>query len=440
MTYEETLDYLFNRLQSFHNDGATAYKPGLEKALRLSRAFGNPHERIRTIHVGGTNGKGSVSHSLASVLMAKGLKVGLYTSPHLVDYTERIRIDGQPISRKEVTDFVERFRTMNLTETAPSFFELTTIMAFDHFARHGVDVAVIEVGLGGRLDTTNIITPLLSVITNISYDHTALLGDTLGAIAGEKAGIIKAGIPAVIGRRHPETDAVFAVQDNVIFAPDTPMFTSCKHTSDSITYLSTPWGDIDSDLTGDCQPENMQTILTALKTLSDNGVYTFGADEVRTGLSAVCRRTGLMGRWMKLGDNPSVIADTAHNVDGWRLISRRLNEHNPDTLHVVIGFVSDKDYRKILTALPKDANYYFVRPSVNRAASSTDIAEEARAVGLRGNSYPSVAAGYADAIKAAASQRDAMVYVGGSTFVVADLLAEKLSGYQVVKKSGCRCR
>ncbi|MCH5220449.1 MAG: bifunctional folylpolyglutamate synthase/dihydrofolate synthase [Muribaculaceae bacterium] len=445
MTYDETLNYLFTRLQSFHNCGAAAYKPGLEKAFRLSEAFGNPHTRFKSIHVGGTNGKGSVSHSLASVLMEAGLKVGLYTSPHLVDFTERIRINGKPIGHGEVIRFVERFKQMGMEESDPSFFELTTIMAFDWFARKNVDVAVIEVGLGGRLDTTNIITPLLSVITNISYDHTALLGNTLQAIATEKAGIIKPGVPAVIGRRHPETDHVFtSCSTQVIFAEDIPLYDAFMVNEHTVTYNSSPWGNIESCLTGDCQQENMQTILTALNVLEKSAGFQLSAEAVLQGLRNVCRNTGLMGRWMTVSDNPRVICDTGHNPDAWKFLSQRLNRYNPQQLYLVLGFVNDKDYGTILDMLPRDAHYYFVQPSVNRAASSVTVKHTAKSLGFEGEAFPSVMEGYNAAIDDARSNmcfvepshqarskdtsrldetRNPVVFVGGSTFVVADLIA-----------------
>lgn len=421
MNYDETLDFLFNRLQSFHNDGAKAYKPGLERAYRLSEAFGNPHTAFPSIHIGGTNGKGSTAHSIASVLMEAGLKVGLYTSPHLVDFSERIRIDGQPIPEEAVTDFVSRYLDLGDSGLDPSFFELTTIMAFDHFARNNIDIAVIEVGLGGRLDTTNIITPLLSVITNISYDHVALLGNTLTEIATEKAGIIKRGVPAVIGRRHPDTDAVFAEKgDNVVFAADRPLFHRSELTGNTIKYYDTPWGDVESYLTGSCQPENMQTILTALTVLDRNGVARFTPDTVRCGLKNVCANTSLMGRWMKISDSPTVIADTGHNVDAWQFIAPRLAQYDPDKLFIVIGFVNDKDFSTILSLLPKNAHYFFVQPSVNRAACAEAVATQAEKNGLSGNVYPTVGEGYKAALKSAT--RNSVIYVGGSTFVVADLL------------------
>lgn len=424
MEYKQTLDFLFNRLQSFHNKGATAYKPGLEKALKLSESFGNPHEKFKAIHVGGTNGKGSTAHSLASVLMASGMKVGLYTSPHLVDFAERIRINGAKIAHSDVTDFVERFLAMDLSALEPSFFELTTIMAFDFFARNNVDIAVIEVGLGGRLDTTNIINPIFSVITNVSYDHTELLGKTLPEIAREKAGIIKPGVPAVIGRRNDETDGVFAFAGHeVVFAPDKPLFVSAKPSGDVMTYFGTPWGDVGSCLTGDCQIENMQTILTSLKVLQDAYNMNFDDKDVIKGLRNVCADTGLMGRWMKLSERPLVIADTGHNVDGWHFISQRLKGYNGSRLHIVLGFVKDKDYNAILKMLPTDASYYFVQPSVERGASSNDLAAKAFETGLKGEAYVTVSDGFKAALFQARQEENAIVFVGGSTFVVADLLA-----------------
>lgn len=428
MTYDETLDFLFNRLQSFHNVGATAYKPGLEKAFSLSEIFGNPHKSFRSIHIGGTNGKGSTAHSIASVLMSAGLKVGLYTSPHLVDFRERIKVNGKMIPKKEVIDFVEEFRNMGNDKYDPSFFELTTILAFQYFARQKVDIAVIEVGLGGRLDTTNIIRPELSVITNISFDHTALLGDTLEKIATEKAGIIKSGVPVVIGRRHPETDKVFLKKSDceIIFAPDNTLFNGISQREDEnlFTYHSTPWGDVSSSLTGACQPENMATILNALLLLEKNGVCRLNHDIVDEGLRNVCSQTGLMGRWMKISDSPRVITDTAHNVDGWHNIIEKLKAHNPESLHFLLGFVNDKDFTSILKMLPSEATFYFVQASVQRAVPADTLAEKAKQLGLRGKWYTNVVNGYGDALKHAEGQPDSTVFVGGSTFVVADLLTE----------------
>lgn len=428
MDYNETLNFLFNRLQSFHNLGATAYKPGLETAYALSAAFGNPHIGLPTVHVGGTNGKGSTSHSIASVLQAAGLNVGLYTSPHLIDFRERIRVNGTPISEDEVTDFVDRYLALSLPDSvSPSFFELTTIMAFEHFRRNNVDIAVIEVGLGGRLDTTNIISPIISAITNISFDHTALLGNTLTAIAREKAGIIKPGVPAIIGRHNDETDSVFiekaaAVDAPLIIAPDRPLYKSFTVTPEAIIYNATPWGDVRSELTGDCQPENAAVVFNVLHRLEQNGLIKLDHNTVDTGLYNICRTTGLMGRWMKLSETPRVIVDTAHNVDGWRLMSQRLASHLPLPLYMVIGFVGDKDIDGVLKLMPRDAHFFFVSPSVARGADADKVSVRANQLGLHGRAYDSVVDGYKAAVRAAEGQDDALVFIGGSTFVVADLL------------------
>lgn len=423
MTYEQTLYFLFNRVQSFHNVGATAYKPGLEKALRLSEKFGNPHTKFKTIHVGGTNGKGSTSHSLASVLSAAGLKTGLFTSPHLVDFSERIRIDGKPIDPLSVQSFVETFLQQGLENLDPSFFELTTIMAFDYFARNNVDVAVIEVGLGGRLDTTNIINPELSVITNISYDHTALLGNSLAEIAMEKAGIIKPGVPAVIGRRNEETDPIFSQKgENVIFAEDNPLYSEAILKEDSVTYFATTWGDVNSDLTGECQSENMQTILTALNIIREKNLFPIDDQAVKVGLANVCARTGLTGRWTKFSDSPETILDTAHNVDGWKYIVSRLKNLSHKDLIFVLGFVNDKDYGKILSMLPRDASYIFVKPSVNRGEDPQKISDLATKFGIRGQILDNVEKGYQRALQIAAEKSAPFIYVGGSNFVIADFL------------------
>lgn len=426
MNYEQTLDYLFNRFQSFHNEGAKAYKPGLEKAYRLSEAFGNPHKDIRCIHIGGTNGKGSTAHSIASVMMAAGLKTGLYTSPHLVDFTERIRIDGKPIPQNEVVDFVRQFTGKNLQDLDPSFFELTTIMAFEYFAREKVDIAIIEVGLGGLLDTTNIITPELSVITNVSFDHTSLLGKTLPEIAGQKAGIIKPGVPVVIGRRNPLTDSVFTEKSDLVkFADDNPGYVSYEQSEDHIIYRGTLWGDIRSCLTGDCQPENMATILNALEVLQARGVVHLTPETVAKGLRDVCATTGLTGRWTKLSENPEIIIDTAHNPDGWKFIASKLAKKNPEKIFFVIGFASDKDFGEILSGLPREARYFFVTPSVKRAAPAEKVAETAARYGIFGKAFPSVATGFEAAYNEALSEIDSTVFVGGSNFVVADFLKEE---------------
>lgn len=420
MTYKDTVNYLFNQLPVFQNEGAGAYKPGLATAYTLSRAFGNPHTAFRSVHVGGTNGKGSTSHTIASVLMAAGYKVGLFTSPHLFDFRERIRVDGEMIPEDAVVDFVARYRSMGL-DVSPSFFELTTIMAFEWFRTAGVDIAVIEVGLGGRLDTTNIITPMLSVITNVSLDHMAQLGNTEPQIAGEKAGIIKPGIPVVIGEAQGEVREVFSstadrLEAPVIFAEDSPY--DYRISDGKYEYRLHPDGDeyVKSDLTGIYQPKNMNTVLHALRLLP-------GIDDeaIAEGMADVQLRTGLMGRWTELShDGPKVLCDTGHNIGAWRYLAPKLTamaEHSP--LRMVIGFVSDKDVTPIFDILPKEAEYYFVTPSVKRARPSADLLSLAATHGLKARAFDTVRQGY-DAALADSSSSDT-IFVGGSNYVISDL-------------------
>lgn len=423
MNYQETIDFLFSRLAMYQAQGPSAYKPGLDTTRTLDRAFGSPSEKIRTIHVAGTNGKGSVSHSLAAILQSAGLKTGLYTSPHLLDFRERIRIDGKMIPEDEVIEFVERYRSSEeLTRLRPSFFELTTIMAFDWMAREGVDVAVIETGLGGRLDSTNIITPLLSVITNISLDHIAMLGSTLPEIATEKAGIIKPGVPVVIGEaRLPEVRRVFVAKaaecgSPICFASDALPFSRYEIEPDCIIYHNTPYGTVTCDLAGSYQPANMATVLTAA------GLLPVGQETVRSGLGRVTSLTGLTGRWMKVSEHPSVICDTGHNIGGWEYLAPRLASIAGHK-EIVLGFVNDKEISAVLrlaAAIP-DATFRFTQASVARALPCGDLAARAACAGIAGVPYATVAEAYRAAL-AAASPSDT-VFVGGSTFVVADLLA-----------------
>lgn len=421
MTYQETIDFLFSQLAMYQAVGPSAYKPGLDTTVALDSLFGSPSKKIPAIHVAGTNGKGSTSHSLAAVLQSAGLKTGLYTSPHLLDFRERIRINGRMIPEDEVVRFVERYRQTG-TSLKPSFFELSTIMAFDWMARSGVDVAVIETGLGGRLDSTNIITPLLSVITNISLDHMAMLGDTPEAIAAEKAGIIKDGVPVVVGEAHDhgvrevfEHRAVLTGSP-IEFASDTVMFSHYSDDGRGISYYDTPYGDIRCDLSGSFQPANMNTVLHALRHLP------VGPDAVRAGLSSVASLTGLMGRWMTVSEHPTVICDTGHNIGAWEYLAPRI-ALVAGPKQIVLGFVNDKDTSPVLklaAAIP-DATFYFTRASVARALPAEELASRAGSEGIAGHVCPSVA----DAFKAAtaAAGEDGFVYVGGSTFVVADLLA-----------------
>lgn len=423
MTYEDTIDYLYNSTPMFQNIGAGAYKPGLENVLKISEMYGNPHEGLKCIHVGGTNGKGSTAHTIAAILQSAGYKTGLFTSPHLTDFRERIRINGEMISRDEVREFVESFIKANSGQTTPSFFELTTIMAFEHFKRHDVDVAVIEVGLGGRLDCTNIISPDLSIITNISLDHTSLLGNTPEAIAREKAGIIKAGVPAVIGESEGAVRKVFqdkadAVGAPICYADDMTLYESCRREDGKIVYESTDYGEVRGELTGDCQSKNAATILAALRILKNSG-YKISDEDVRKGFGNVCEMTGLTGRWMTVGHEPTVICDTGHNTGGWKYLSECLERYG-EKLHAVIGFVNDKDVSGILKMLPRKAHYHFVQASVRRALEAEALATEAGKCGLKGTVSKTVAEGYEIALSRAA--KGDVIFVGGSTFVVADFL------------------
>lgn len=421
--YDEALEWLYTQLPMFQRVGAPAYKPGLDTSRMLDDAVGNPHRRYRTIHVAGTNGKGSTAHTIAAVLQAAGYKVGLYTSPHLVDFRERIRVDGVMVPREYVAGFVRRFRAMELG-CKPSFFELTMTMAFEYFASCGVDVAVIEVGMGGRLDSTNIITPDMCVITNISFDHTAFLGDTLAAIAAEKAGIIKPSIPVVIGEAQGEVRRVFADKAlaegaPVVFAEDAGAYASAVRSADGgWIYSGTEFGTVAGALGGECQPRNAATILAALSQLRRQG-WRITDEAVARGFAEVCRMTGLCGRWMTIGREPLVICDTGHNTGGWEYISRQLAGFG-GRKRMVIGFVSDKDISHILDMMPRDADYYFTQASIARALPAGDLAAMARDKGLSGVVVPTVAEAYKKALGDVAEGE--MVFVGGSTFVVADLL------------------
>ena len=429
MTYQETLDFLYSQVPMFQNQGAGAYKPGLDTTLALARHWGNPHKRIsKCIHIGGTNGKGSTAHTIAAILQSAGYRTALYTSPHLLDFRERIRIDGKPIEKDFVVDFVaEYLRNPELTQLAPTFFELTTIMALKYFADADVDVAVIEVGLGGRLDCTNIITPCLSIITNISLDHTALLGHTEPEIAHEKAGIIKAGIPVVIGRAQGEVKDVFnstaeAKEAPIYFASECDSYSNAQHSGRFIEYSDTEFGTVKGELTGACQKENAATILTALSILKNN-FKRIDSDAACRGFASVCSLTGLAGRWMEVASDPvRVICDTGHNIGGWQHLGPSLCElAQNQALHMVIGFVNDKDIASIMELLPKNATYYFASPSVKRGRPSTDTQAEAIRHGLNGAAFETVKEGYEAAIKAATP--GSTVFVGGSTFIVADFLA-----------------
>lgn len=423
MNYEETINYLYNSTPVFEKVGAGAYKEGLSNTHLLDKHFNHPHRKYKTIHIAGTNGKGSCSHTIAAILQAAGYKVGLYTSPHLVDFRERIRINGQPVSEDYVIHFVESEKPF-FEPLHPSFFELTTAMAFKYFADEAVDVAVIEVGLGGRLDCTNIINPDLCIITNISFDHTQFLGNTLAAIAGEKAGIIKKDTPVVIGETVPETKQVFEQKTKemnapVIFAEEERLLHTYKEEDGHLVYQTRFYPHLKGELTGNCQIYNTNTILSAVRQLVSLG-YNIPDTAVYEGFMHVCELTGLQGRWQTLRHDPLVICDTGHNVGGFEYISRQLRSVKCNHLRIVIGMVDDKDYTEVLSMLPVNAVYYFTQASVKRAVPVEIFYATAQKEGLEGTCYPSVMDAYQTALSEA--DKDDFIFVGGSSYIVSDLL------------------
>ncbi|MGN8070768.1 bifunctional folylpolyglutamate synthase/dihydrofolate synthase [Mucilaginibacter sp. 22184] len=436
MNYNETIQYLYTQLPMFTRDGASAFKKDLTNTIELCKRLGDPQHQFKSVHIAGTNGKGSTSHMLAAILQIAGYKTGLYTSPHLKDFRERIRINGQMISEQTVIDFVATRRT-DFEEIAPSFFEMTVALAFDVFAKEKVDIAIVEVGLGGRLDSTNIITPLLSVITNIGWDHMNMLGDTLQLIAGEKAGIIKPGIPVVISETQPETAQVFIDKAN---QEDSP-----------ITFASEVWRESESpevgksespilltievrhsllathyqpltmslDLTGTYQLKNIKGVLSAVDELRKQG-FEITDEHITTALKQVKTLTGLHGRWEALSTNPLTICDTGHNPDGIQEVLKNIAAINYQQLHFVIGMVNDKDISKVLAMLPTDATYYFCKPDIPRGLDAESMQQQAESFGLHGSTYPSVKAALL-AAQANATDQD-LVFAGGSTFVVAEIV------------------
>ena len=433
MTYNETCNYLYNQVPMFENLGMSGYKEGLENSLKLDEHYGHPHRNFLTIHVAGTNGKGSCAHTLAAILQKCGYKVGLYTSPHLVDFDERIRINGHPIDHEYVVDFVQNGKSF-FEPLTPSFFEVTTSMAFKYFSDKRVDIAVIEVGLGGRLDCTNIITPILSVITNISYDHMQQLGNSLEQIAMEKAGIIKKGVPVVIGEATPETRGIFEAiaretKAPIVFAEDHPEVTSAQLQDDCMLYQTTHYGNIQGELMGLYQEKNANTILTAVRLLEELGyMYRFSdsiksdvkGKEIIEGFMSVCETTGLKGRWQILSKEPFVVCDTGHNVGGWQYLSQQIAQVKCKKKHIVFGMVDDKDIEGVLDLLPKDATYYFAKADNKRAVSENVLQIIGEQHGLKGKGYPTVKEAYESAMKEV--ETDGFVFIGGSTYVVADLL------------------
>lgn len=429
MNYQQTLDFLYSKLPMFTRVGASAFKKDLTNTIILCNALNNPQDKFKSIHVAGTNGKGSTSHMLASVLQAQGYKTGLYTSPHLKDFRERIRINGKMISKTEVVSFVKEQQEL-IEKTEPSFFEVTVALAFDHFAKHQVDVAVIEVGLGGRLDSTNIITPQISVITNISLDHMNMLGNTLTEIAGEKAGIIKKNIPVVIGETQEESAAVFiakakAVGASIVFA-DTALRAQDFKIKNNKLYLSVyqdgkiKFKNLQSDLTGVYQHKNILTVLQTLEVLNQKTDVKTDQEAIYKGLSKVKAQTGLKGRWQILHKNPLVICDTGHNEAGITEVLKNIAQTPYQNLHIVFGMVKDKDISKVLSMLPKNALYYFCKPDLERGLAADELKEQAAAFNLKGNSYATVAEAKENAIQSA-NAKD-LVFIGGSTFVVAEAL------------------
>lgn len=426
MDYKQTTEFLFSQFTSFGQKGDTAYKPGLERTLTLSDAFGSPHERLKVIHVAGTNGKGTVAHTLAAILQSAGYRVGLFTSPHLVDFRERIKVDGVMIPEDRVVSFVERYIKMSLG-IEPSFFEFTTIMALEYFDEMQVDVAVVEVGLGGRLDSTNIVRPSLCVITNISLDHTALLGTTRRQIAGEKAGIIKWKTPVVVGEPDDEIRSVFdekAYSEHapIVYATDHQQFRSAEVVDGKIIYYSTEFGTIQSPLTGTYQLKNTATILASCHVLRRMH-WRVSGESVSAGFAGVVELTGLLGRWTVVSTRPFTVIDTGHNPGAWRFLARQLSKEHRHK-HIVLGFVSDKDVDSILDLLPHDAEYYFTQPSVHRALDRNVLEKKAISACLSGKVYADVNSAYSAAITAAAD--DDFVYVGGSTYLVADFLRNRV--------------
>ncbi len=436
MNYKQTLEYLYSSLPMFQRIGAAAYKANLDNTHSLCELLNHPENKFKSIHIAGTNGKGSTSHMIAAVLQAAGYKTGLYTSPHLKDFRERVRINGKMISRNYVCKFVEDYKE-SFERIQPSFFEWTVALAFDYFHKQKVDIAIIETGLGGRLDSTNVITPLLSVITNISYDHMNLLGNTLPLIANEKAGIIKQNIPVVIGETNTETDKVFlqkaASENTPIFFADQEIKTSLVKSKGVSTFIdvnvkskqivfpftgSNVIEHLKVDLSANYQLRNINTIMMSLALI--HPVLPFTLKQLRTGLSEVKNTTGLLGRWQVLARNPLVVADTAHNEAGIKMLLNQIKKTPHNRLHIVLGMVNDKAIDNILKLLPKKASYYFCKAKIPRALDAKDLAQQAKQYNLNGSVYLSVKSALQNAVNLA--QRKDVVIVCGSNFIVAEVV------------------
>ncbi|MEY3678043.1 MAG: hypothetical protein RI924_184 [Bacteroidota bacterium] len=426
-SYRDTLDYLYAQLPMFTRIGAVAYKKDLNNITALCEALGNPEKKFTSIHVGGTNGKGSTSHMLAAILQTAGYKTGLHTSPHLKDFRERIRINGNMVSEQSVIDFVNRNETL-FKKIEPSFFEASVALAFEAFAEAEVDIAVIEVGLGGRLDSTNIISPLLSIITNIGFDHMNILGNTLSEIAGEKAGIIKVNTPVIIGESLPETQVIFEKKASEVQAPISfaqndwtiiPLGKNNFMEMEAIERSSGKKMHLQLDLTGSYQLKNLPAVLVAVDELRKKG-FSISDTHIKTALKQVKTLTGLQGRWQTLQTKPLVICDTGHNEDGIREVLQNISETPHQNLHLVWGMVQDKEIGKVLGMLPKSATYYFCQPAIPRAKAANELRSEATIFGLKGNVYPTVVQAYQTALNKAAAGD--LIFIGGSTFVVAEVI------------------
>lgn len=424
MNYQETLNYLYNSTPVFEHVGAVAYKEGLQNTLALDEHFGHPHTKYKTIHIAGTNGKGSCSHSLASILQEAGYKVGLYTSPHLVDFRERIRVNGKCINKERVIKFVAEEKDF-FEPLHPSFFELTTALAFKYFEEQKVDIAIIEVGLGGRLDCTNIISPILSIITNISFDHTQFLGNTLAKIAAEKAGIIKKGVPVIIGEANEETRPVFntkakELDTKISFAEDDAIVVSSTTIAKGgRNYILRNGSHLIGELSGDYQEHNMNTILCACNILKQINIIKDDSFIIK-GLANICKNTGLMGRWQTIQTKPKVVCDTGHNVAGWNYLAPQIKRQKCNQLRIVFGMVDDKDIDSVMELLPKNATYYWTQAETKRAIKVERVAELALQHELNGKIFNNVKDAYTKALNDSAA--DDFVFVGGSSYIVADLL------------------
>jgi dihydrofolate synthase/folylpolyglutamate synthase len=431
MSYQQTLDYMYTQLPMFQRIGSAAYKANLDNTIAICNLLDNPENKFKSIHVAGTNGKGSTSHMLSSILQSAGFKVGLYTSPHLKDFRERIKINGELIPQQTVVDFVEKYKT-DFERIKPSFFEMTVGLAFDYFANEKVDMAVIEVGLGGRLDSTNVITPLVSVITNISFDHTALLGNTLEKIAEEKGGVIKSGVPVVVGESQSESKPVFnriAKEKNtpIVFADEHYKTKNVSHKNNGKLLLLMDiekdgdiiYENIESELLGWYQQKNISTVLCVVDELNKSG-FDLSKKIIREGIKNIISQTGLLGRWQILSEQPFVIADTGHNEAGIKEVLSQIKHTPYKQLHFVLGMVNDKDISAILSLLPKDAIYYFCKANIPRALDALELAQQAKLFGLKGEVYNDVSSALSSA-KASAKKED-LIFIGGSTFTVADVL------------------